>query len=290
MSTMSRKTPSQRRSRRRKHLLGAILGVLAGLTGCGQAYDPFQTYDDGAQVQAVGVVHFQATTDGDFLPGRLVGELTGTLSEAGVENVRDSALPGSNVIFNSETPSVVRFDLPVGMSLAEGAARLETTGLFSSASPEFLSGTNSAPATLRSSAPGAMLKDQPVVATLVAEDLDMLRQVQGSQVVRVTARTRESLGEFAPGDVLLAEGVEALMPYALQLTGHVTLVGSNNDCLLLNLSDGRRIELTGTQAILLAQNSGVDKGYTIRGADLGLSTSACSGGPQMMVLEFTVVE
>jgi hypothetical protein len=285
MSAAPLSDPIRRRSRRRRKLLGLVLGLLAALTGCGEEFDPLRTYEDGATVQVTGVVHFPATTQGDFLPGRLIGHLNIPLTELGVENLRDSVLPGSNVIFNSETPNLVRFDLPAGMSLAEGAARLQPTGMFSSAAPEYLEVGSSA-ATLRTSSPGTLLKDAPLVATLAAEDLNMLREVQGSQVVRITARTRESDGVFTPTDVLLAEAVEVLQPYALELTGHATLVGSSNDCLLLNLTDGRRVELTGVQALLLHQNHGVGRDFLIRGADLGMTTASCSGGPVLMVLEY----
>lgn len=289
MSEVPRNDRRRRRSRRRRKLLGLVLGLLAALTGCGgESYNPFGTFENGQPVQVTGVVHFPATAQGDFLPGRLIAELALPHTELALQNLRDTVIPGANIIFNSETPEVVRFDLPPGMSLAEGAARLEPSGMFASAAPEYLSMGSSA-ATVRSTAPGTMLKDSPLVATLVAEDLDMLRQVQGRQVVRVTARTRENAGEFLPTDLLMAEGVEALQPYALELTGHVTLIGSGSQCLLLNLSDGRRIELTGTQALLMHQNHGVDRGYTIRGADLGQTTTACSGGPVMMVLEYTAL-
>lgn len=285
MSTPPRPDRSRRRSRNRKLLLGALLGLLAGLAGCGETYDPLKDFDDGAQVEVTGVVHFPATTQGDFLPGRLVAKLSVPLNEVGLESLRDRTLPGANVILSSEDPQTVRFDLPLGMSLAAAAARLEPTGAFSTASPEYLSASSSS-ATLRSTSPGVLLKDSPLVATLVAEDLSDLREVQGAQVVKIRARTREDQGDFTPTDLLKVDAVEVLAPYSLQLTGHVTLEGDGKDCLLLHMTDGRRIELTGSQAIRLTQTYGVDRGYTIRAADLGMTTSSCSGGPVIFVQSF----
>lgn len=284
MSAPPRSRPTRSRLRRRLATLLALSWW--ALQGCTPQTDPLRDYADGAEVELEGVLRFPATAQGDFVPGRLLGRLEGGgITSAQLRELRETLLPGVTIQLGPDDSDELAMVLPPGMSLGEAASRVQPAGIFTNVYPDY-SAAGSTALTLRKVDESRPLGEAEVVATLVAENLERYRHYSGNRIVTVRAKTRDPDGDFTPEDPLLIVDVVAGAGFAVQLTGTPAVREDSGRCMTFETSDHGTFELVGAQTVALASAGLVGREVVVRGRDLGLSSTSCSGGPQLMLETF----
>ncbi len=288
--TLNRRSPRRRISTRLRLGLVACLAITGALSqGCGtDSANPFSSFESGATIDVQGIISLPATQQGDFEPRKMIAELKAASNEVSVTAAIGKVLPDAKLEFTASDPERFQIEIPPGISMARAAALIQPTGLLKQISPALREGT-SRNTVLRSADTQDMVHLSPALATLVAEDQSSLEQYNRSWIVKIRAKTRTEDGSYGSGDLIQVLSVEKVEPLSIAMKGEIALIGEEKDCLGLNRDDGTFVELVGSGSLVMHQREGSGRRVRIEATDLGLSTSSCSGGPQVMVTDYNAL-
>lgn len=281
LRTMPRGRP-RRRGRALRFAL--VLLVMPFLIGCGGS--PFDQFEDGFEVTAVGVVHVPVTTSGDFVPRKLVATLSGPVVTSQLQAVVAGRLPGAIALVYPDDPTQASIQTPVGTSMSAAARILVEDPLIATVAPEFPP-TQSVGNTLHRTDTLGFVDQEAQMAFVISDVRGLLEGVSHRQVVAIRGRLPKGVSDVKPTSTIKVETLEVKFEYQLQLVGVFRLLGTGSACRVLSMDSGDWVELTGDVAEELA-NSGGANGARLRvtGVDQGLSAETCSGGRRIRLVSY----
>ncbi len=274
-------------------LLALLVLSGPGLSGCGDrsiAGLDLVPDTERVAVDVVGVIHAPLTQSESFRAGHLLVGTQQPMEDSDFQRFLDARFPEAEVR-ESLSSSWFRIELPLGVSITQGAERmLAQTGVLE-AGPDFLTSTSSVPVSLRATTPHLLVAaDLPLVG-LVASDEAVLKALALHSLVRIQGSVRAIDLPLDAGDRLQVEEIEVVGPHRIQLQGLVYLPPRNPDCVLVALEDDSLVELVGSKVEILRSLAWASGARIVAtGIDEGLSLEACSGGPRFRLETFQLAK